>query len=71
MLNWNTRNLSLNINFTNPVVISSGIMPDVLIVKINNITFFQNVDANFIVETNSTKIFRTLPKQFPKGISEE
>lgn len=71
LVNWTKTYLELQINFTNPTLISSGSFPDVLVCQIKNVSMFKSVKTLQTISNNGTKIFKMMPKQLPVGITEE
>jgi len=58
-------------NFTNPLVVSSGTFPDQLKCRIMNTSMFANNYTGIKILPENTKFISNLPKQLPQGVSEE
>lgn len=43
---WTEKNMKLHLNFTNPLMVSKGLIPDVIFAKIKNTHMFQAKHSN-------------------------
>lgn len=68
---WNEQGMELFINFTNPLLISQGILKDQVICKVLNKKLFMSYDGREVLRSDRIYIQEKIPRQLPAGISQE
>lgn len=58
------------VNFSDPMLISAGISPDEIVIKIKNKQLFYSIETDQPLMEDKVYIKEIIPRQFPDGVSE-
>lgn len=68
LIDWKTDQILLHLNFTNPLQVSSGVLPDKVMFKINDFGMI-TADNGLKLDLLAQEIIDNLPMQLPPGVS--
>ena len=71
LMEWTEQQLIIFVNFTHPLIISSGMFPDQMVCKIMNTSMFLDSESGLEVAGTDLKFFKNIPKQLPSGLKQE
>lgn len=71
LIEWTEAAMKVHINFTNPLLVSNGEVPDVIFAKIKNTHMFQAKNSNERLFANQAYLRYQLPTELPHGLKSE
>lgn len=71
LMEWTEKNLTIFINFTNPLTISRGLIRDMFECSIKSLDFFRSANDSHTLIKDNSKFYMALPMQFPPGFTKE
>ena len=67
LLDWQPDHLSVLVNFTDPTIVSKGLVSDYVKIKIKNKDLFAT-ETGRVLENDHIEIMDLFPRQLPKGV---
>ena len=68
---WDATGLDIFVNFTDPMLISRGEERDLIEITIKRPQLFVSAETGEMIDTSDLVFYQTIPRQLPKGVSEE
>lgn len=71
LADWTETHLDVLVNFTEPMLISKGLVSDQVIITIKNKNMFVSNITGKSMEYDKLQLYDIFPRQLPKGVNEE
>lgn len=71
LLNWTTEWMSIQLDFESPLLVSKGLIKDMLQIKVLDMNMFRSQESRDILLEENSLIKAFIPKQLIKGLKEE
>jgi hypothetical protein len=68
---WTSSGMDINMNFSDPLVVSGGLNPDNIVVTIKNPDLFVSKETLMKLPEDKTMMAVSIPRQFPEGLDAE
>ena len=62
LVDWNEEQMVVFVNFTNPLIVSLGTLPDEIAFKFKNISIFEDGQHQYEISTASLSLNKSVPK---------
>lgn len=71
LTDWQETHLDILCNFTDPMMISKGLVSDQVIISIKNKNMFVSNITGKTLEYEKLQLYDLFPRQLPKGVNEK